>query len=148
MNEPPKPNIYSDLDKLDNQLSLYGIPEPKLTNSVTQEEIDAVLGKSDDMAEIARGEKETGEQENEKDPFGRTKAIQGVTKAADIEDEPGEIVNPNANTMEPYFKPGVEAQAKTAAQEQKPQEQELTVEEMPDAFSSFKNINNNQNMKG
>ena len=148
MNEPPKPNIYSDLDKLDNQLSLYGIPEPKLTNSVTQEEIDAVLGKSDDMAEIARGEKETGEQENEKDPFGRTKAIQGVTKAADIEDETGEIVNPNANTMEPYFKPGVEAQAKTAAQEQKPQEQELTVEEMPDAFSSFKNINNNQNMKG
>ena len=41
-----------------------------------------------------------------------------------------------------------EAKEKTAAPEQKQPEQELTVEEMPDAFSSFNNINNNQNMKG
>lgn len=149
MNEPPKPNIYSDLDKLDNQLTSKGVPEPKLNNSVTQEEIDAVLGKSEDMAEIARGENGDVAIGNEKDPFGRPKAMEGVTRASYVEDEPGEIVNPTANTMEPYFKPGVEGQVKNQQPvvETKSLEEEFTVEEMPDAFSSFNNINN-QEKKG
>ena len=117
MNEPPKPNIYGDLDKLDNQLSTRGVPEPKITNSVSQEEINAVLGQNEKMADIAKGE--------ESSPFDKNKAVEGVTRASEDVEEIGEIVNPNANTMEPYYK------------------RELTVEEMPDAVTP-PNMDNKQ----
>lgn len=117
MNEPPKPNIYGDLDRLDHQLSTNGIPEPRFTNSITQEEINDVLGHNEKMVGIAKGE--------ETSPFDKAKAVEGVTKAAEDMDIPGEVVNPNANTMEPFTRPS------------------LTVEEMPDAVTP-PNMNNNQ----
>lgn len=107
MNEPPKPNIYGDLDRLDHQLATNGIPEPKFTSTITQKEINDVLGHNEKMAEIAKGE--------DPSPFDKTKAVEGVTKAAENDDTSGEVINPNANTLEPYIRP------------------DLTIEEMPDA---------------
>lgn len=102
INEPPKPNLYPVLDKLDRELANSGIPMV-VPSPMPKEEVDAILGGEQRFNDI-RENKDV--KREDLDPFSNIKPREGITKAGeDYESDTKEVVNPGKDTMQPYSHP-------------------------------------------